>query len=213
MLDRARRFGQPDLYWWVRLDSPPEVVDLLRARGATAEVTLDVLAVDLRAGPPELPPPVKEVTLRWATDVATYRDGIGVGVACFDLSMPPEERLAEDANRDGAAVTAGDGGLVVAYLDGAPVGSGAVAMADGAARLWFASVLEPARGLGVYRALLTARLAYGAAHGGTMGLVKGRVSTSGPILRRAASTPTATRPCTAFRWPNRPERPTRQLLS
>jgi GNAT superfamily N-acetyltransferase len=185
VLERGRQFGQPDLYWWVRPDSPPEIVGLLLARGATVDVALDVLAIDLRQGQPELPPPVKEVTLRWATDVATYRDGIGVGVASFGLSMPPEERLAEDAKREGAAVTAGDGGMVVAYVDGAPVGSGAVTMADGAARLWFASVVESARGQGVYRALLAARLAYGAARGATMGLVKGRVSTSGPILRRA----------------------------
>jgi GNAT superfamily N-acetyltransferase len=185
VLGRARQFGQPDLYWWVKPDSPPEVADLLLARGATVDVTLDVLAVDLRPGPPELPPPVKEVTLRWATDAATYRDGIRVGVASFGLSMPPEGRLAEDAKRDGVAVTAGDGGMVVAYVDGAPVGSGAVTMADGVARLWFASVLEAARGQGVYRAVLGARLAYGAAHGATMGLVKGRVSSSGPILRRA----------------------------
>ena len=57
-------------------------------------------------------------------------------------------------------------------------------MADGVARLWGGAVLEAARGQGVYRALLGARLTYGAAHGATMGLVKGRVNTSGPILRR-----------------------------
>ncbi|HEX4092497.1 MAG TPA: GNAT family N-acetyltransferase [Trebonia sp.] len=185
VLDRARRFGPPDLYWWQKLDSPPEVADLLLARGATLDETLDVLAVDLRPGAPALPPPVKEVTLRWATDVDTHRDGTAVGVAVFGGSMPPEERLAEEARRDGATVKAGDGGMVVAYVDGAPVGSGGIAMADGVARLWGGAVLEHARGQGVYRAILEARLAYGATHGATMGLVKGRVETSGPILRQA----------------------------
>jgi hypothetical protein len=42
-----------------------------------------------------------------------------------------------------------------------------------------------ARGLGVYRAVLDARLDYAVANGGLMALVKGKVDTSGPILRRA----------------------------
>ena len=161
VLDRARQFGLPDLYWWVKLDSPPEVADLLLARGATVDETLDVLAVDLRQGPPELLPPVRDVTLRWATEVSTHRDGTQVGVTVFGGSMPPEERLADEAKRDGAAVKAGDGGMVVGYADDAPIGQGG------------------------YRALRGARLKYGAAHGATMGLVKGRVSTSAPILRQA----------------------------
>jgi GNAT superfamily N-acetyltransferase len=108
-----------------------------------------------------------------------------VGVTVFGGSMPPKERLAEEAERDGATVRAGDGGIVVAYVDGAPVGSAGVAMACGVARLWGGAVLEAARGQGVYRALVAARLKYGVTHGATMGLVKGRVDTSGPILRRA----------------------------
>jgi GNAT superfamily N-acetyltransferase len=79
--------------------------------------------------------------------------------------------------------------MVVAYVDGCPVGSGGIAMADGVARLWGGAVLETARGQGVYRAILASRLGYGAAHGATMGLVKGRVDTSGPILRRAGFAP------------------------
>ena len=38
VLDRARQFGLPDLYWWVKLDSPPEVADLLLARGGTYDL-------------------------------------------------------------------------------------------------------------------------------------------------------------------------------
>ena len=100
-------------------------------------------------------------TLRWATEVATHRDGTQVGVTVFGGSMPPEERLAQEAKRDGATVKAGDGGMVVAYVDDAAVGSGGLAMADGVARLWGGAVLESARGQGVYRALLGARLKYG----------------------------------------------------
>ena len=115
VLDRARRFGPPDLRWWVGLDSPPEVVDLLVARGAVVDQTLDVLALDLSHGAPDLLPPAREVTLRWATDVSTLRDGTQVGAIVFGGSMPPEERLVEEAKRDSAAVASGDGGMVVAY--------------------------------------------------------------------------------------------------
>jgi hypothetical protein len=185
VLDRARRFGLPDLYWWVRLDSPPEVADLLVARGATVDETLDVLAVDLSHGAPELLPSARQVSLRWATNLPTLRDGTQVGVTVFGGSMPPEERLEEEAKRDSGTVAGGDGGMVVAYADGEPVGSGGIAMTDGVARLWGGAVCPEARRQGVYRAILAARLRYGAAHGATMALVKGRVETSAPILRQA----------------------------
>jgi hypothetical protein len=185
VLDRARRFDAGDLYWWARLDSPPEVAELLAARGATVDETLDVLAVDLRLGPPELLPPARAVTLRWATDVSTLRDGTQVGVVVFGGSMPPEERLVEEAKRDAATVASGDGGMVVAYADGEAVGSGGIAMADGVARLWGGAVRQEARRQGVYRSILDARLRYGAAHGAAMALVKGRIQTSAPILRQA----------------------------
>ena len=185
VLDRARRFGLPDLHWWVRLGSPPEVADLLVARGATVNETLDVLAVDLTQGAPELLAPAREVTLRWATDVPTLRDGTQVGVTVFGGSMPPEDRLVEEAKRDSATVASGDGGMVVAYCGGEPVGSGGIAMAEGVARLWGGAVRPEARRQGVYRAILGARLRYGATHGATMALVKGRIETSAPILRQA----------------------------
>jgi hypothetical protein len=46
-------------------------------------------------------------------------------------------------------------------------------------------VIPEARGQGIYRAVLGARLSYAAGHGASMVLVKGKVDTSGPILRRA----------------------------
>lgn len=185
VLERARRFGLPEVHWWVRLDSPREVADLLLARGATVTETLDVLAADLGRGAPELPPPTGPLTLRWATDLATLRDGTQVGVTVFGGAMPPEDRLAEEVKRDSANVASGDGGMVVAYVDGEPAGSGGITLTDGAARLWGGAVVPAARRQGVYRAILGARLRYGAAHGAAMALVKGRIETSAPILRQA----------------------------
>jgi GNAT superfamily N-acetyltransferase len=74
---------------------------------------------------------------------------------------------------------------MVAYVDGQAAGSGGIALVDGVARLWGGAVLPAARGTGVYRAALAARMAYAVDHGATMALVKGKTDTSGPILRRA----------------------------
>lgn len=184
-LARAREFGLPEIYWMIRLDSPSGVTQLLTGRGGQVDETLDVLALDMAGEVPELPAPAGDVELRWVTDVATARDSAGIDVAVFGGSIPPDDRLTVSAEQGGRSVPAGEGGSVVAYSGGKPVGSGGVTMADGVARLWGGGVLAPARGQGVYRAVLGARLEYAAAHGATMALVKGRVATSGPILRRA----------------------------
>jgi hypothetical protein len=185
VLDRAREFGLPKVRWQVRLEDPAGLAAELEARGGRIELALDVLACDLTRGRPALPPPAAEVTTRWATDFATARDGSAVQVAAFGGTQPPDERIEVNAGRDAATVPTGEGGMLVAYVAGAPAGAGGVTMADGVARLWGGSVVPAARGLGVYRAVLDERLAYAVTHGSTMALVKGKVDTSGPILRRA----------------------------
>jgi GNAT superfamily N-acetyltransferase len=185
-LGRAREYGLPKLWWAVRLDSPPGVGELLAARGATVDETLDVLARDLSGGAPELPPPATEAELRWAADTATMRDGLAVGAEVFGGSMTPDDRIETEAKRAAADIPAGKGGTVVAYAGGVPAAVGGVTVTDeGVARLWLGAVLESARGQGLYRAVLAARLTYAARHGATMALVKARTRTSGPILRRA----------------------------
>jgi GNAT superfamily N-acetyltransferase len=189
VLDRARQFGLPRLYWHVRLDSPAGVPDLLTARGATVAETLDVLALDLRPGVPAFPAPARDVEVRWATDLGTARDASAVASAVFGGTVPPEERIARNASQYAASVPAGEGGVVVGYAGGKAAGTAGLMVADGVARLWGGSVVEAARGQGVYRALLATRLEYGVARGATMALVKARVETSGPILRRAGFRP------------------------
>jgi GNAT superfamily N-acetyltransferase len=185
VLEQVRTFGLLVLQWQVRLEDPPGLAAELAARGAVADVILDVLARDLRGGVPELPPPSAAVSIRWATDAATVRDGAAVGAAGFGGTVPPEDRLKETAAETRRTVEAGEGGLQVAYADRAAVGCGGLQIADGVARLWGGAVLPRSRGQGVYRALLASRLAYAADQGATMALVKGKVDTSGPILRRA----------------------------
>ena len=185
LLERARAFGLPKVRWEVRLDSPAELPAELTARGATLKVMLDVLACDLREGAPALPPASADVKIRWATDFETSRDGAAVGVTGFGGTLPPDDRIKANAAMDAASVPVGAGGMLVAYVHGVPAGSGGVSMVDGVARLWGGAVVPSARGQGVYRAVLDARLSYAVAHGATMALVKGKIDTSGPILRRA----------------------------
>lgn len=52
-------------------------------------------------------------------------------------------------------------------------------------RLWGAATVPESRGRGAYRAVLDGRLRLGAEMGATTALVKGRISTSAPILARA----------------------------
>jgi GNAT superfamily N-acetyltransferase len=144
-----------------------------------------VLACDLRKGAPTLPPASVDVRTRWATDFATARDGSAIGVTGFGGTLPPDEQIEANAARYAATVPVGEGGLLVAYAGGVPSGSGGIVMADGVARLWGGVVVPSARGQGIYRALLHARLSYAVTHGATMALVKGNIDTSGPILRRA----------------------------
>ncbi len=122
VLERARQFGVGDLYWWVRLDSPPEVADLLVARWATVEETLDVLAVDLQLGRAR----------------ARRRRSGEVGAALGDRGGDAPGRHSGGRHRirrvhaaggapEGGGQTRsarpsrrGDGGMVVAYVDRCP---------------------------------------------------------------------------------------------
>lgn len=184
---RAREFEEPELLWWVKLGSPDGMDELVRSRGGVLDETLDVLALDLAPGTPDLGS--HEVPLRWTTDDATLRHAYQVLEKVFGGGIPPDRRLQVESDQVRRDVERGRGGGVVAYLDDRPVGTGGVTVVDGVGRLWSGSVLEPYRGRGVYRELLAARLEYAARHGASMALVKGRVQTSGPILRRVGFAP------------------------
>lgn len=183
VLERAGRFGVPDLVWRVRLDSPDGMDEVLTGLGGTVVETLDVFALDLTAGLPDLG--TSETDLVWATSVAAHRDAHQVEIDVFGGSMPADQQLHREAARDAVGLRVGRGGSVVAYVDGTLAGAGGVSSRGPAAGLWGGAVLEEFRGRGVYRALLAERLAYAVEHEMTMALVKGRVESSGPILRRA----------------------------
>lgn len=183
VLERAGELGIAELVWWVRLDSPTDLAPALIARGAVPRETVSVLALDLAPGPPDLG--AAEVEPRWATDLDTTRDIHRVTTSVWGGAVPPQDALGSMLDRNLADLEAGRGGSLVAYLDGEPVGTGGVTIADGVARMWSGAVVAAARGRGIYRAMLRERIRYGLAYGATMALVKGVVHTSGPILRRA----------------------------
>lgn len=183
LLARARETGVEELWWWVLLDAPPGSDELVVSLGGVINETLDVLALDLGPGVPDLG--ADGVEVRWVTDPATMRDTHTVSTVVFGGSMPPRAQLEADAAVTATDTVEGRGGGVVAYLDGAPAGTAGLSLVDGVARLWGGSVVEEHRGRGIYRALLRARIEYAVERGATMGLVRARVESSAPILRRA----------------------------
>ncbi|WP_181799194.1 GNAT family N-acetyltransferase [Kitasatospora acidiphila] len=188
VIERARAFEVPVLDWEVGLGAPAGLAAELTGRGGQVKLIAEVLARDLSQDVPALPPTTADLTMRWATDFETARDGSAVAVTGFGGTLPPDARIEAAADKHAAAVPAGGGGMLVAYADGAPVGFGSVSLVDGVARLSGAVVMPAARGRGIYRALLDARLSYAATHGATMALVKGNMDTSAPILRKAGFT-------------------------
>ncbi len=180
----CRQADLPHVCCWVRLDAVDGFEDELRARGGRLHETLDVLGRALDDGGPALDPP-PDVVVRWATDLATFGDAMRLGAEVFGGEATDDDVVAEQFAEDDGKVTGGQGGSVVAYLDGRAVGTAGLSLVGADARMWGGGVLPGARGRGVYRALLHERLRYALEHGGRLALVKGRVETSGPILRRA----------------------------
>lgn len=169
----------------VPLGAPAALRETLEDLDAELVETVDVLALDLGTSVPDLAVPA-DLELRWQLDEATTRDHLRVGAEAFeDGGMPHDERVRELADETAAAHREGRGATAIAYLDGRPVGSGGVTLDGPVARLWGAGVVPDARGRGAYRTVLAARLQYAVAHDAELALVKGRVGTSAPVLRRA----------------------------
>lgn len=183
VVERCRSTGLPRACCWVRMDAPSGYEQALMARGARLDETLDVLARALD-GPIDLEAP-RDVDLRWDTDLATFGDVMRVGGEVFGGEEVDDDQVAAEFAGESGKVVAGAGGSVVAYLDGRAVGTAGLTMAGPDARLWGGAVLPHARGRGVYRALLGERFAYAVRHGADLALVKARVDSSAPTLRRA----------------------------
>ncbi|KJQ53794.1 GNAT family N-acetyltransferase [Microbacterium sp. SA39] len=112
------------------------------------------------------------------------REVDAINVPVWEQSPLDEGGLRAELAEITTGLEAGEGVRVLGRLDGRPVGTGGCTIVDGFVRLWGAATLPEARGRGAYRAVLAERLRAGVELGATTALVKGRVSTSAPILAR-----------------------------
>jgi GNAT superfamily N-acetyltransferase len=205
VLAQVRAWGRDRVYWWVRDDmaaahagtststsgagtGQPRTEEVLQLRGGKLAETVQVLAYDLSDNLPDLDladGPKAELV----RDERTLRASHLVSAEVWD----------DHRERTPAAITEELAGLlealeswsefrVVVFVDGEPAAGGGCGIVGQVARLWGAGTRPAYRGRGAYRALLAARIALAREHGATLALVKGRVQTSGPILRRAGFT-------------------------
>lgn len=170
---------------WVRLDAPAGTEEAFVRAGGELDETVAVLALDLADFDAAVLAVPDDVELRWSSDFEVMVAAGQLGAEVFGGGSPDRAELAALHPAEVAKHASGGGGAIVAFLDGRPVGTGGVTVAGRDARLWGGAVLPEARSRGVYRALLAERLAYARAHGADLALVKGRVETSAPILKRA----------------------------
>jgi len=212
VLAQARAWGRDLVYWWVRDDAPgpaqsgtsrggtsgatasgasasqASTEEVLQLRGGKLAETVQILAYDLTDSVPDMAVP-DGPQAELVSDERTLRASHLVSAEVWD----------DHRERTPAAITEELAGLleaqeswsdfrVVVFLHGEPAAGGGCGIVGQVARLWGAGSRPAFRGLGAYRALLAARIALAREHGATLALVKGRVDTSGPILRRAGFT-------------------------
>ena len=203
--ERARSTGKPVLRWWVNGRTvPPETATALEEHGFRQVETVEVLARSLDDADElrailDVP---QDVIVRPADDPESIRLAGEIDAEVFGGSPPTPRQLADEIAIAAKAVATGNYPIrrYLAYLDDKPIGSAGYSLAGNALRLWGAGVLPAARGRGAYRALLLARCLDGIDQGGTLALVKGRVTTSAPVLRRADFLAYGTERC--FQEPN-----------
>ncbi len=184
---QVRRWGRDQVSWWLSAASrPTDLESWLRTAGAELSETVDVLAYDLTGPLPD----VGAVGVRCVPveDAQTLADAHLVSREVWGGDEPPPGRLDREIAEHARPIGERGEFRVVAYVGNEPAATGGCTLTGGVARLWGAATRPALRGGGAYRAVLLARLAVARDHGATLGLVKGRVATSGPILRRAGFT-------------------------
>ena len=186
--DAARGLGRNRLWWRLSEFTRPEGLEPeLTRRGATVVDRMDVLALPLADGVPDLPVP-DDVEVRRVTDAATVRDAVVVGNDAFGGDEPTDEQVAASLAEVERGLADDSGGRWVAYVSGRPAGTGGYTLAGEVCRLWGGGTHGSLRGRGAYRGVLDARLAAARAAGATLALTHGVVETSSPILRRIGFT-------------------------
>ena len=190
VLGQARAWGRDSVYWWVRPDTRPnDTEEVLLARGGSLAETVQVLAYDMTGGLPDLSlNSAAEAEL--VTDERTLRASHQVSAEVWDEHRERTPAVIAGELADARqSVQSGADFRIVVFIDGEPAAAGGCGVVGLVARLWGAGTLPRFRGRGAYRALLAERMRLARGYGATLALVKGKVDTSGPILRRAGFTP------------------------
>ena len=181
-ISRTREWGESQLTVWVSPSDSPDLEHELLRRGADHFDTVTVFASPIDAVEIDVPVATSAEVVRSLEQV---REVDAINVPVWAQAPLDEEGLCTELSDISTALTAGTGLRVLGRIDGAAVSTGGCTIVDGFTRLWGAATLEHARGRGVYRAVLAERLRASAELGARTALVKGRVSTSAPILARA----------------------------
>jgi hypothetical protein len=185
VLDRVRAWGMPGVAWWTSDTTwPAGTEDRLRARGGQRIDAVQILARDLRAGPPELGVPA-DVSVELVRDERTFRAASLVTVQGWGRKEPSAADLARDYADAIGNLASWASFRVLASIGGDPASSGGCTLNGEVAQLWGAVTRRGYRRRGSYRAVLAERLRLAREHGAELALVKGRAQTSGPILLRA----------------------------
>ncbi|SDT38054.1 GNAT family N-acetyltransferase [Microlunatus soli] len=183
----ARERGYTEAVWSIYPTTRPHALadTLLRLGGRVLdEGALLSLAVPadgrFDVGPT---PGVQVRRVRDAADLTDYRRIIST---VYDQPLPSAEAIADEA---AGIATDHAGCRFVAYIDGRPAGTGAIAVrADGSASLFGAATYLAYRRRGAYRAIMAERVRWAAEKRVPVLLVSGRLATSAPIMLRLGFT-------------------------
>lgn len=181
-IDRSRSWGAPEFTFWTNPSDSPDLEYELRGRGAEHIDTVTVFARAIDDMRIDVPPSVTAEVVRTLEQI---REVDAINVPVWEQVPLDAQGLQEELAEIEAGLAAGEGFRVLARLEGHGVSTGGCTLVDGFARLWGAATLAHARGRGAYRAVLAERLRVSSELGATTALVKGRVSTSAPILTRS----------------------------
>lgn len=181
-VDRTRAWGASEITFWSNPSDSPDLESELRRRGAEHIDTVAVFAGAIEAVSIDVPQNATAEVIRTLEQV---READAINAPVWEQEPLDEDGLRAELADVHEALASGAGIHVLGRLDGEAVSTGGCTIVDGFTRLWGAATLPTARGRGAYRAVLAERLRLGAEHGATTALVKGRVSTSAPILARA----------------------------
>ncbi len=181
---QTRAWGLSEVSWRVSAITPAEIERSLIAEGAAISEVYRVLAYDLSSGQPELDYP-DDLIVELVSDESSLRSAMLVNSEGWGSPPLSGAEFTEQFERMNLQLESHSGFRVLVSIGGRPVATGGCTLAGRVAHLQGSVTLPPWRRRGAYRAVLSERLRLATQFGARLALVKGRVETSAPILRRA----------------------------